>query len=72
VEVVNLINAMHNNIILSKDGPPCQLEIGVFLGFLQLKHLYLLIDLKVPSKEEELLACMVIIHELDVVLVIDG
>jgi hypothetical protein len=72
VEVVNFISTMHNNIILSEASTPCQLEVGIILGFLQLKHFYLPIGLEVPGKEEETLACRVKEHELEVVLVIDG
>jgi hypothetical protein len=60
---------MHNNIILSETGTPCQLEVGFLLGFLQLKHFYLPIGIEVPDKEEEPLACRVIEHELDLVLI---
>ena len=67
MEVVNFINTMHNNIILSEARAPCQLEVGVVLGFLELQHFYLPIGLEVPGKEEEPLACRVIEHELDVV-----
>jgi hypothetical protein len=72
VEVVNFINTMHNNIILSESRTPSQLEVGVILGFLELKHFYLPIGLEVPSKEEEPLACRVIQHELDVVFFVYG
>jgi hypothetical protein len=72
VEIVNFIKAMHNNIILSEACTPCQLEVGVILGFLELKHLYLPIGLEVPGKEEEPLAFRVIEHELDVVHVVHG
>ena len=72
MEVLNFINSMHNNIILSEARAPCQLEVGVILGFLKLKHFYLPIGLEVPDKEEEPLACRVIEHELDVVFFVDG
>jgi hypothetical protein len=72
VEVVNFINAMHNNVILSEARTPCQLEVGVIFGFHELKHFYLPIYLEVPGKEEEPLACSVIEHELDVVFFVDG
>jgi hypothetical protein len=72
VEVVNFINAVHNNIILSEARTPCQLEVRVILSFLELKHFYLPIGLEVPGKEEEPLAFRVIEHELDVVFFVDG
>jgi hypothetical protein len=72
VEVVNFINAMHNNVILSEARTPCQLEVGVIFGFHELKHFYLPIYLEVPGKEEEPLACRVIEHELDLVFFVDG
>jgi hypothetical protein len=72
VEIVNFINAMQNNIILSEAGTPCQLEVGVLLGLIQLKHFYLPIFIEVPDKNEEPLAWRFIEHELDVVLVIHG
>jgi hypothetical protein len=72
VEVVNFINAMQSNIILSEARTPCQLEVGVIFGLLELKHFYLAIGLEVPGKEEEPLACRVIEHELNVVLVVHG
>jgi hypothetical protein len=71
VEVVNFINALHNNIILSEARTPCQLEVGVILGFLELKHFFLAIGLKVPNKHEEPLAFRVIKHELNVVFIVD-
>jgi hypothetical protein len=71
VEVVNFINAMHNNIILSEARTPCQLEVGVILGLFELKHFYLPICLKVPDKHEEPQAFRIIEHELDVVFFVD-
>ena len=72
MEVVNFINAMHSNKILSEARTPCQLEVGVILSFLELKHFYLPIGLEVPGKEEEPLACRVIEHEVNVVFFVDG
>ena len=72
MEVVNFINAMHSNIILSGARTSCQLEVEVILGLLELKHFYLPIGLEVPGKEEEPLACTVIEHELNVVFFVDG
>ena len=72
MEVVNFINAMHNNVILSEARTPCQLEVGVIFGFHELKHFYLPIYLEVPGKEEEPQAFRVIEHELDVVHVVHG
>jgi hypothetical protein len=72
VEIVNFINSINHNIILSEVRTPCQLEVGVILCFLELKHFYLPISLEVPSKEEEPLACMVIEHKLDMMLIVDG
>lgn len=63
---------MHDNIILTEAGSPGQLEVGVFIGFLKFQHLNLPICLQVPGKKEEPLACRVIEHELDVMLVVHG
>ena len=72
MEVVNFIKAVHNNIILSESRTPCQLEVGVILGLLELKHFYLPIGLEVPGKEEKPLACRVVEHKLNMVLVVHG
>ena len=72
MEVVNFINAMHNYVILSEARTPCQLEVGFLLSFLKLNHFYLPIIIEVPNKEEEPLACRVIVHDLDLVLIFYG